>query len=299
MLEGEIGPLRERVAEAEREAASLRLKLEEHGIELTNTQAHADALQAANRDAADKLEGVRGEMASKMRTSAVQQLQSVMIRLVRGEAGLAIHSWKSSVVQHREQLIRSRSKGSAIKQLKAAMIRLVKGELGVALHWWHNGLVQAERAASANLADQLELSLKMSDARGTRLEMLLKEREGELKEMTESKSDLKTQFSLLESSMLEVEHEAATHKAEAATWKQHATAGEGEIKRLKQELEETFNDGKASLHNAAMRKLQFCLAKQIKGELYAYMLSWAQNVQEDARSQRFGGCFVYNALVLS
>lgn len=49
--------------------------------------------------------------------------------------------------------------------------------------------------------------------------------------------------------------------------------------------------GKEAMKSAAMRKLQFVFARQLKGEVYAYTLSWAQNFQEDKQGALFRSCF--------
>merc|ERR1719199_1825655 len=115
--------------------------------------AEFEAMQAA----------LEAQMRAQGQSAGLRQLRQIMIRMVKGEAGLRVEIWRTTMKDEvrAEEMARLQadlearaadaSKGAALRQLKQIMVRIMKGETAMRVEVWRSAMKMDAYAKHAEL----------------------------------------------------------------------------------------------------------------------------------------------------
>merc|ERR1719460_2946772 len=148
-------------------------------LEMWRTAVKMDAY-AKHAELAAALEA---QMRSQGRGAGLRMLRQIMMRMVKGEAGMRVEIWRTTMKDEvrAEEMARLQadlearaadaSKGAALRQLRAIMVRIMKGESAMRLEMWRTAVKMDAYAKHAELAAALEAQMR-SQGQGAGLRML-------------------------------------------------------------------------------------------------------------------------------
>merc|ERR1719311_566348 len=117
MMKGEVG---------------MRVEIWRMGVKM-DAYARYEAMQAA----------LEAQMKAQGQGAGLRQLRQIMVRMVKGEVGLRVEIWRTTMKDEVRALEMARlqreleeraadaSKGAGLRQLRQIMVRMMKGEVGM------------------------------------------------------------------------------------------------------------------------------------------------------------------------
>jgi len=122
-------------------------------------------VQSAKQAARDATEASQLERSmGRMRSQAFRKLKVAFARITRGEIGMRVYLWKSTVraVKDAEMAnkLASRMKAQGLTKLKDTMMRIARGQVGMLLYVWGSQVKRdAEASKQRRMAGELEARL--------------------------------------------------------------------------------------------------------------------------------------------
>merc|ERR1719454_2146190 len=116
---------------------------------------------------------LEAQMKAQGQGAGLRQLRQIMIRMVKGEAGLRVEIWRTTMkdaVRAKEMArlqteLEARaadaSKGAALRQLKQIMVRIMKGETAMRVEIWRSAMKMDAYAKHAELTAALEAQMQV------------------------------------------------------------------------------------------------------------------------------------------
>merc|ERR1719398_337477 len=107
---------------------------------------------AANKRAAEMQAALEAQMRSQGQSAGLRMLRQIMMRMVKGEAGMRVEIWRTTMKDEVRAADMARlqrdlearaadaSKGAALRQLRAIMVRIMKGESAMRLEMWRTAV---------------------------------------------------------------------------------------------------------------------------------------------------------------
>merc|ERR1719454_951998 len=126
---------------------------------------------------------LEAQMKAQGQGAGLRQLRQIMIRMVKGEAGLRVEIWRTTMkdavrakeMDRMQKELEARaadaSKGAALRQLKQIMVRIMKGEVAMRLEVWRSLMKMDAYAKHAEMQAALEAQMR-GQGQGAGLRML-------------------------------------------------------------------------------------------------------------------------------
>ena len=138
----------------------LRVEVWRQAVKMDAYAKHAE-LQAA----------LEAQMKAQGQGAGLRMLRQIMLRMVKGEAGMRVEIWRTMMKDEvrAEEMARLQadlearaadaSKGAALRQLRAIMVRIMKGESAMRLEMWRTAVKMDAYAMHEALVDALEVAM--------------------------------------------------------------------------------------------------------------------------------------------
>merc|ERR1719353_720319 len=137
-------------------------------LEMWRTAVKMDAY-ARHAELAAALEA---QMRSQGQGAGLRMLRQIMMRMVKGEAGMRVEIWRTTMKDEvrAEEMARLQadlearaadaSKGAALRQLRQIMVRIMKGEVGMRVEIWRTAVKMDAYAKHRELQAALEAQMQ-------------------------------------------------------------------------------------------------------------------------------------------
>merc|ERR1719502_2453999 len=131
------------------------------------------AAAAASRQAYEDMQAaLEAQMKAQGQGAGLRQLRQIMVRMVKGEVGLRVEIWRTTMKDEVRAMEMARlqrdlearaadaSKGAGLRQLRQIMVRMMKGEVGMRVEIWRMGVKMDAYARYEAMQSALEAQMK-------------------------------------------------------------------------------------------------------------------------------------------